>query len=256
MKLFCRKYGQGQPLIILHGLFGQSDNWNTLGKKISEKKFEVYLVDQRNHGLSPHSEEWNYAAMSNDILELTEANTLKKVILLGHSMGGKSAMHFAAHYDEKIFKLIVVDVAPKQYPPAPDGVIEALQSVDFDWVKSRKEVEAQLSRFISDFSTKQFLLKNLYRTAGNKLAWRFNLKVIANNIKKMSENCNMDGQPCGVPALFVRGENSKYILDSDFMLVKKKFPNAKLKTIAGAGHWVHADKPEEFFETVMHFIAV
>ena len=126
MKLFYRKFGQGKPLIILHGLFGQSDNWNTLGKQFSQNGFEVYLVDQRNHGLSPHSDEWNYPAMSDDILELIIDSKLENVLLLGHSMGGKSAMHFAVHHCEKISKLVVADIAPKKYPESNMDIIEPL----------------------------------------------------------------------------------------------------------------------------------
>ena len=254
MKLFFRKYGQGKPLIILHGLFGQSDNWNTLGKQFSENGLEVYLLDQRNHGLSPHSEEWNYTAMSNDLLELMNDANLQKATLLGHSMGGKSAMHFAVHHCEKMEKLIIVDIAPKQYPPHHDGVMEGLLSVDFNKVKTRKEAEEQLSKFISDTGTKQFLLKNLYQKEENRLAWRFNLDVISRNRETVGQTFAIENKFCAVPALFIRGEKSDYILDSDIEHIHKFFPNAELKTIAGAGHWIHAENPKAFFETVMEFI--
>jgi len=161
MKLFYRKSGQGQALIILHGLFGQSDNWNTLAKQFADEGFEVYTVDQRNHGLSPHSDEWNYKVMSNDILELIKENDLQKVILLGHSMGGKTAMQFAVDHCELLDKLIVADMAPRHYPLHHQSVLEGLQAVDFNLVKIRKEVEVVLSKYIPDFGTKQFLLKNL-----------------------------------------------------------------------------------------------
>ena len=146
MKLFHRKFGEGQPLIILHGLFGQSDNWNTLAKQFSEQGFEVYTVDQRNHGLSPHSEDWNYKVMSEDILELINDNQLKNVILLGHSMGGKTAMQFAINHPDYLNKLIVADIAPKHYPIHHQGVLDALHAVDFNVVKTRKEVEEVLSK--------------------------------------------------------------------------------------------------------------
>ena len=255
MKLFFRKYGHGHPLIILHGLFGQSDNWNTIGKHFSENGFEVYLVDQRNHGLSPHSEEWNYAATSNDILEITNDNRLENIILLGHSMGGKSAMHFAIHNSEKISKLVVVDIAPKKYPANNDGVLDGLLSVDFEKIKSRKEVDEILSKHISDFGTKQFLLKNLFWEQEKKLGWRFNLDVLAKNRNLVGDSFDVENKFCDKPVLFLRGEKSKYILDSDILEIKKLFPNAQLKTIEGAGHWIHIDKPKEFFQEVMNFIA-
>jgi len=255
VKLFFRKYGKGQPLIILHGLFGQSDNWNTLGKQFSEKDFEVFLVDQRNHGLSPHSDEWNYSVMSNDILEFVEDNKLENVILLGHSMGGKSVMHFAILHCTKISKLVVVDIAPKKYSPTNDGVLEGLLAVDIGNTKSRKEAESILSKFISDTGTKQFLLKNLYWKDETKLAWRFNLEALSKNRNVIGDTFDVENKSCNIPALFIRGEKSKYILIDDISEIKKLFPNAELKTITGAGHWIHADKPKEFFEEVIRFIA-
>jgi esterase len=260
MKLFFRKFGEGQPLIILHGLFGQSDNWNTLAKQFSENGLEVYTVDQRNHGLSPHSDVWNYKIMSEDILELIEDNNLKDVILLGHSMGGKTAMQFAINHPEYLEKLIIADIAPKYYPIHHQGVLEALQEVDFNIVKTRREVEAVLAKHISDFGTKQFLLKNIFWLDDTEMAWRFNLKVIIEQIENVGQNVEHigDAMPkdivCGVTTLFIRGENSDYILDSDSDLIQEIFPNSILETIEGAGHWLHAEKPKEFFDSVIRFI--
>ncbi|OFY83726.1 MAG: alpha/beta hydrolase [Bacteroidetes bacterium RIFCSPLOWO2_12_FULL_35_15] len=253
MKLFYRKSGQGQPLIILHGLFGQCDNWNTLAKQFAENGFEVYCVDQRNHGLSPHSDVWNYQVMSEDILELINDNQLQNVILLGHSMGGKVAMQFAVDHEQLLDKLIVVDIAPKYYSMHHQQVLEALQSVDFDKVKSRKEAEEILSKFISDFGTKQFLLKNLYWKTETELAWRFNLKVIVEQIENVGEAL-ITNTSCTVPALFIRGEKSNYILDEDIHSIQDIFPHFELTTIADAGHWVHAEKPKEFFDFVIRFL--
>ncbi|MGQ0827130.1 MAG: alpha/beta fold hydrolase [Bacteroidota bacterium] len=253
MKLFYRKSGQGQPLIILHGLFGQSDNWNTLAKQFADEGFEVYTVDQRNHGLSPHSDEWNYKVMSDDVLELIKENKLQKVILLGHSMGGKTAMQFAIQYQEFLDKLIVVDIAPRYYPLHHQSVLEGLQAVDFNLVKTRKEVEAVLSKNIPDFGTKQFLLKNLYWKEDEKLAWRFNLKVITKQIENIGLAIQSDSV-CNIPALFIRGERSNYISDDDMDQILDIFPDAILETVTGAGHWVHAEKPKEFFEAVADFI--
>lgn len=253
MKLFYRKFGQSQPMIILHGLFGQCDNWNTLAKQFAEKDFEVYSVDQRNHGLSPHSDVWNYNAMSADILELINDNQLQNVILLGHSMGGKVAMQFAIDHPQLLDKLIVVDIGLKYYPMHHQHVLEGLQAVDFNKVKSRKEVEEILSEFISDAGTKQFLLKNLYWTTETELAWRFNLKVIVEQIENVGEALTTN-TVCTVPTLFIRGEKSNYILDEDLNSIQDIFPHFELATIAGAGHWVHAEKPKEFFDCVMKFI--
>src|ERR1035437_8894201 len=174
MQLAFRKYGSGQPLLILHGLFGQSDNWNTLAKRFGENGFETFTIDQRNHGLSPHSDIMNYEVMADDIKEFIETHNLKNPILLGHSLGGKVAMSFALKYPGVLDKLIVVDMSPKEYEPHHDSVIQALNAVDFSKINTRKEAEAILNEFIPDFGTKQFLLKNIYweDAANNKMNWR------------------------------------------------------------------------------------
>jgi esterase len=253
MKLYFRKFGEGQPLIIIHGLFGQSDNWNSLAKQFSEKGFEVFIIDQRNHGLSPHNDEWNYRAMSDDLFELINDNNLKNVILLGHSMGGKTAMQYALDHCETLDKLIVADIAPKYYPLHHQSVIEALNAVDFAIVKTRKEVEEILSEYIDDIGTRQFLLKNIYWKENGILDWRFNLKVITEKIENVGEATPMD-KSCDVQTLFIRGEKSNYILDGDMNFIHDIFPRSMLETIAGSGHWIHAEKPKEFFECVMNFI--
>ena len=252
MNLFYRKFGQGQPMIILHGLFGQSDNWNTLAKQFGDSGFEVYVVDQRNHGLSPQSDEWNYKVMSDDLLELVKENNLQGCILLGHSMGGKTVMQFAIDHPHLVQKLIVVDIAPKFYPLHHQSVLEALQAVDFDFIKTRKEAEEVMSTYIADVGTKQFLLKNLYWLEDGKLNWRFNLKVIEKQIENVGEALQTESV-YNSPTLFIRGENSTYILDEDMKQIHQLFPQAALKTIANAGHWVHAEKPKEFFDLVLEF---
>ena len=276
MKLFYRKYGQGQPLIILHGLFGQGDNWGTLARQFAEQGLEVYLVDLRNHGLSPHSDVWNYKVMSDDIQELLNDNNLKHAIIIGHSMGGKVAMQFAIQHPEEVHKLIVVDIAPKYYPVHNMDVLNALNAVDFGLVKNRKEVENILSEHLSDFGIKQFLLKNIYWKENKELDWRFNLKVITKLIENVGEaiavenrmengrrmeepqqlpaTASLSTTASNMPTLFIRGEKSNYIIDEDLNMIKDIFPNSKLATIADAQHWVHAEKPKEFFECVMKFI--
>jgi len=265
MKLNYRKLGQGKPLLILHGLFGLSDNWATVGKLLAES-FEVYLIDLRNHGSSPHSDEWTYTAMAEDIKE-TMANVLggmengertsainhqPSAILMGHSFGGKVAMQFASMYPEKLEKLIVVDMAPKDYPGHQFGFIEKLISIDLAAMKSRKEAEAQLTAIIKDRATVQLLLKNIIWSAENKLAWKFNLKAIAANQNNIGQTFSIKNK-IDTPALFIRGERSNYILDADITEIKKIFSHSEFKTIEGAGHWVHADKPEEFVKSVRDF---
>lgn len=255
MKLHFRKLGEGQPLIILHGLFGSSDNWQTVGKLLSEH-FEVYLVDQRNHGHSPHSDWWNYQSMSDDLFELITDNHLESAVVLGHSMGGKTAMLFAIEYPAKLERLIIADIAPKYYPVHHHEIIKALTSINLDTVHTRKEAEEILSQYLNDFGTKQLLLKSLYwkEETAKKLDWRFNLRVISKNIEAVGEPLKVVNKKCFVPALFLRGEKSKYVLDSDFEQITKTFPNAQLKTIANAGHWLHAEQPILFVKEVIEFL--
>lgn len=253
MELFYRKIGQGKPLFILHGLFGLSDNWTTVGKLLSEF-FEVYLIDLRNHGYSPHSDDWSYPLMATDIFDL--ASKHKSVSIMGHSLGGKVAMQFASMYPEKTDKLIVVDIAPKKYPSNQFNFIEKLLSINLSVFESRKEVETELVKIIKDQATIQLLLKNIHWNDKNKLAWKFNLKVIAENQNKINNSFSIEKNIITIPSLFIRGEKSDYILDTDIPNIEKLFSNSKFTTILEAGHWVHADKPKEFTETLVSWISV
>lgn len=255
MKLAYREYGTGQPLIILHGLFGQSDNWNTLAKKYAEKGFRVFTIDQRNHGLSNHSDEWNYKVMAEDLHEFILTHNLKDVILMGHSMGGKTVLFFEYLFPKTAKKLIVVDIAPKAYESHHDSVLKALNAVDFTEINQRKEAEEILSKYISDFGTKQFLLKNIYwkEDESKQMAWRFNLNTITKEYNHVS--VRVPSFQSSTPTLFIRGSKSNYITDSDWIEIQQVFQYALLTTINDSGHWVHAEKPNEFFEAVMNFIS-
>jgi esterase len=257
MKLFSRKYGSGKPLVILHGLFGQSDNWNTLAKKFGESGFEVYTLDLRNHGLSPHSDKWNYTVMAEDLNEFIMEHHLQKPNLIGHSMGGKTVMFFELLFPSVSGKIVVADIAPRAYPPHNKNVLTALLSIDLDKISSRKEAEDGLNQHNLDFGTKQFLLKNLYwendaEGRPKNLAWRFNLKAIAENFGAVGEKIPEGKSPA--PALFLRGEKSDYVLPTDENAIKLQFPNAEIRTVEGAGHWIHAEKPIEFFNECVHFL--
>lgn len=255
MKLFFRKSGSGKPLIILHGLFGISDNWAALSKLWSEH-FTVYAVDLRNHGQSPHSEEWNYEVMANDIIELMGEEKLSDVTILGHSMGGKVAMRLAIDYPMAVSKLIVVDIAPRQYPPHNTEVVNALKKVDPDKINSRKDAEEILRKELHEEGTIQFLLKNLHwkeNAAGEKsLAWRFNLPVISSHLNEVYAP-TVPSAKCETESLFIRGEKSRYVMPEDEADIKVLFPNSTIVTIPDAGHWVHADQPFPVFEAVMKF---
>ena len=253
MKLHFKKTGTGKPLFILHGLFGMSDNWMTLSKVFAENGFACYAVDLRNHGRSPHSEEFNYSLMAEDLLELLSDEKISTADIIGHSMGGKAAMFFSVAYPERAEKIVVVDIAPRYYPVLHDSVLSALQKINLENVTSRKEAEAQLSALLNnDETTIQFLLKNLYWKEETKFAWRFNLDSISKNIESVGEVLPVDKQ-FDKPALFIRGEKSNYVTVQDEPQIKKQFPEAEIKTIA-AGHWVHSENPKEFMNVTLEFL--
>ena len=252
MKLHYRTLGEGRPLFILHGLFGSADNWQTLGKRFAEK-FKVYFVDQRNHGRSPWSDEFDYELMVADFHELVADLGEKDINILGHSMGGKTAIGFAAKYPGLIDKMIVADISHKQYPHHHDEILAGLKSLNLTDIESRGEADEKLSKYIKDWGVRQFLLKNLYWEEKGKLGWRINIPVLSENIDHIIEEIPFD--TIDVETLFIRGELSNYIPESDFEEIRRKFPNSKIVTLKGSGHWVHAEAPEAFYNLVMDFLA-
>lgn len=261
MKLFYRKYGEGPPLIILHGLYGSSDNWVSVGKELA-KNFEVYLVDQRNHGNSPHTADHNYSLMKEDLHEFMEQQAIDKAIIVGHSMGGKTAMFFAADYPEKISRLIVVDISPRSYKTTSstqlkihESIIRAMYNVDFYGIQNRQEIDEILAKSIPDNRIRQFLLKNVNRSKNNEYSWSINIKTIKNELPHIMDGLN-DNHPeiTGFPVLFIHGEKSDYILDEDKKSIYSIFPYADFESIPNAGHWLHAEQPELFLKTVTDFI--
>ncbi|WP_128330239.1 alpha/beta fold hydrolase [Apibacter sp. HY039] len=242
------------PMLIFHGLFGMLDNWGTLGKKFAEDR-EVHLIDLRNHGRSFHSDIMDYTSMSDDIVNYCNHYQLQKVILLGHSLGGKAVMECSIKHPSLVDKLIVVDMAPKAYPPHHQAVIKALQSVDFSRINDRKEVEEALSAYIQEPGIIQFLMKNVYRTDKEHFDFRFNLKSLTDNYTQLINKPISFGIYKG-PALFIAGENSNYILKQDEFYIRQQFPKEKLEVIPKASHWVQADNPVAFYDAVNHFLNV
>ena len=253
MNLFSRVYGKGSPLIIIHGLFGMSDNWNTLGKKFAEN-FEVHILDLRNHGRSPHSNHFDFDVMCDDLRIYLEKNKLTDVNILGHSLGGKVAMNFAFIFPKKIHKLIVVDISPRKYnTDFHQNILSILYKIDIESLESRKDVDDALSLHIEQVSIRQFLAKNLYRNTDRKFSWRFNLETLLEKLSNIQNADFIDGT-CNVQTCFVRGGNSDYISDLDRTLIKSYFSNVKIVTVDGAGHWVHAESPEIFYKETMSFL--
>jgi pimeloyl-ACP methyl ester carboxylesterase len=250
MELFYREMGEGQPLVILHGLFGFSDNWQTQAKKFSDY-YRVILVDLRNHGHSPWSDAFSYALMVEDLKSLFDSLNLRDVILLGHSMGGKVAMHFAQKYEDRLNKLIVVDMGVKSYPLHHEHILKACHEIDLTKLSARSEAEAILKQFIDSDGVRQFLLKNLYWMEKGKLSWRVNFPVLE---REMSEILSaLPEKEVLTSTLFIRGELSNYILDSDIPILESYFPDSQLISVENAGHWVHAEAPEAFVDAVLGF---
>jgi len=257
MELFFQKFGEEgkQAVIILHGLFGISDNWVTYGKRLANEDFEVFILDQRNHGRSEHSDDFNYLALTNDLFDFISAEDIEKPILIGHSMGGKVAMRFAVSYPDLVKKLVVVDIAPREYGPRNHhlGIIKTMMAVDIEKVKSRTEVSDFLSKGISDERIRQFILKNLSRKGKEGFEWRLNLTSISENLEKMFDRIPEESVYKGA-TLFIKGGNSDYILSHDYKEIFTFFPFAEIATIYGATHWLHADEPEEFFNITHQFL--
>ena len=253
--LHSKIYGadkSGIPLLVFHGLFGMLDNWGSFGKEMGEF-FPVHLIDLRNHGKSFHSPEMSHDDLAHDILHYMEFHHLDKVNLLGHSLGGKAVMQFAIKYPIKVNKLIVVDISPKAYPPHHQGILKALESVDFQKQTSRQAVEDLLCEYIPDQSVVLFLTKNLYWTDDKRLDWRFNLKILSEKYTEFVSNAIKFGVFTG-ETLFVAGEKSNYILPQDEFQIKQQFPNSSVVTIKNAGHWVQAENPTDFNEVVKEFL--
>ena len=253
--LHSKIYGKeksGTPLLVFHGLFGMLDNWGSFGKEMGEY-FPVHLIDLRNHGKSFHDNEMSHDDLAHDITHYMEHYGIEKANLLGHSLGGKAVMQFAVKYPPKVEKLIVVDIAPKAYPPHHQAIIKALQSVDFDNVKSRGDVEEILSKYIPEKSIVYFLAKSLYWTDEKRLAWRFNLDTLAERYNDFVGNAIKFGVFTG-ETLFIAGANSNYILPQDEFLIKQQFPNSKIVKIDNAGHWVQAENPADFTFAVKQFL--
>lgn len=251
--LHSRIEGEGKPLLIIHGFLGMSDNWKSFGALYASNGFQVHILDLRNHGKSFHSEDFSYDIMAQDVLEYCKNHNLNQVSIIGHSMGGKVAMLFATNYPEMVEKLIVADIGPKYYAPHHQDILAGLNAVDFTSKPDRASVEETLYPFIPDFGTRQFLMKNLYWAAPGQLDFRFNLKVFNDKIEVIGTALPEEAQ-FEKPTLFIRGGNSRYILDSDLLEIKKHFPNFELVTIPNVGHWLHAENPQLFFEETIKFL--
>lgn len=250
MKLHYQSLGEGQPLVIVHGLFGSSDNWRSMAKFFS-KFYRVISVDLRNHGRSPHAERQDFPAMAGDLYELCESLGLTKINLLGHSLGGKVVMQFASEHPLLVKKMVVVDISHRRYWSEHTPMTDAMMALDLSQFDSRSSVDEALAEKIPDKTVRQFLLMNLVSTNG-KLNWRINLPALKQNYPQMMAAI-CEQSEFHIPTLFVYGEHSDYVTEQDRQMIKRQFSQAQFAPIP-AGHWVHAERPQQFKQVVEEFL--
>lgn len=255
MILHGNKFGEGKPFIILHGFLGMGDNWKTLGRQFSKQGFEMHLVDQRNHGRSFHAKDFNYDILAQDLKAYCEFHKLEDIILLGHSMGGKTAMNFATQYPDYVNRLLVADISPRYYPVHHDAILEGLTSLDFSEIRTRGEADRALANYVTEVGTRLFLLKNLYWVEKGKLGLRINLPILKENVSEVGEALSSHAT-FFKPTLFLRGNKSEYIGPTDESIIHRHFTDAEILTISNAGHWLHAENPKCFFNAVVQFINI
>jgi esterase len=252
MELYCRIEGSGFPVIILHGLLGSSDNWRAISTRLSPN-YKIYTPDLRNHGRSPHGEIMTYPAMADDLRELMERENISECHAVGHSLGGKVAMQFATTHPDRMSKLVIVDITPKAYPPSQRPLLAALEQLELQGFQSFGEIDAALAPAIPQAPLRQFLMKNITRVPSGGFQWRIDLGSIAKNYDHLTKP--IIAAACyDKPALFMRGERSEYIADTDLPSIEAIFTRAELVTIARAGHWLHAEATDEFLQILTDFL--
>lgn len=251
--LYSKVIGTGKPFVILHGFLGMSDNWKTLGAQFSEWDYQMHLLDLRNHGRSLHSDTFSYQIMAADVAQYCKENQLEDIVLLGHSMGGKVSMELACIAPNLVQKLIIADIGVKYYPPHHQEILEGLNAINFSEHNDRSEFDNVLKKYIPDFGTRQFLLKNVYRKSATEFAFRFNLKTLIEKYHEIGVSLPLHYKFTG-ETLFLKGSKSKYILNEDWEGILTHFPQAALAEIDNAGHWLHAENPIDFAKQVRLFL--
>ncbi|MGI1680096.1 MAG: alpha/beta fold hydrolase [Cellvibrionaceae bacterium] len=253
MRLYFEKSGTGEPLIMLHGMFGSFENLGAIAR-ILQDHFTLYRVDLRNHGRSPHAETMSFPEMANDVFELMENQQLESANILGHSLGGKVAMQLAFDHPEKVKKIVVLDIAPVAYPSHHNAILDGLKNINPASAKSRKEVDEKLKNYVDEPGVRQFILKNLERNETKEFFWRLNVSAVINCYDGLREAVGDNDSACEKDILFLKGEKSNYIHKKNHEEIFRKFSNAKIETIAEASHWLHAEDPKGVASKVIRFL--
>lgn len=252
VELWAHRLGSGDPLLILHGLFGSGDNWRTLAKRFA-RSFDTHVLDLRNHGRSPHTGEMSYRSMAEDVLSYMDGLRLDRASIIGHSMGGKTAMTCAFMFPEAVRRLVVADIAPKAYPAEHADILAALEAFEPSEIKSREEAATILARYIPQRRVREFLLKNLHRLRTGGFEWKMNVPVIAKSYDELRSWPSFGSATFPEPTLLVWGTQSSYVTDEDRDAFLEHFPLAHFKSV-DAGHWLHAEQPKAFFQIVDEFL--
>jgi len=252
--LYSKIIGSGNNhVVILHGLLGMGDNWKSIANKLSNDNYCIHLIDQRNHGKSFHSDQINYTLMVEDLHNYLSHHEIDKCFLIGHSMGGKTAMIFSMLHKQFLNKLIIVDIAPRQYEAKFDYLFNALKDLDLENCSSRKDIEKALSKSVSEQSLVFFLLKNIGRDTNSNFFFKANVNVLHKNLLLLMDNLTIDDKIL-VNTIFIKGKNSDYINKNDVVLINDKFPNSKIISIPNSGHWIHAENPEYFHTKLLEIL--
>ncbi|MEO6189186.1 MAG: alpha/beta fold hydrolase [Saprospiraceae bacterium] len=251
VNLNYKKLGYKKPLIILHGLFGSLDNWQTIANNLQDD-FTIYLIDLRNHGRSTHTDEMSYSLMAEDIISFMELQDIPSCKIIGHSMGGKVVLELLKDFPYKIEKAIVIDISVKAYKGHHEEIFKGMYSLNLSTLSKRTEADNQLTSHIPDSTTRQFILKSLDRKSDGSFEWKVNLNALYNNYSNINAEIKFT-ESIDSEVLFLMGENSNYLNAQDEIELKGIFPNATFLTIKGAGHWVHAEKPLETLNAIKHF---
>ncbi len=240
-------------ILILHGIFGMGDNWNAIGKQLSNY-FTVHILDVRNHGKSFHSSEMNYPAMAIDVISYLKSHSIKETAIIGHSMGGKITMQALVDFPEYFNKAVIIDISPKEYLPQHNEVINSLRTLNLSSISKRSEIDDHLKKTIKELGVRMWLMKSIYAEEG-LYKFRFNIGAILNNYDLLSDSIELEkNKTTYVDTLFIKGDQSDYIkTPEDLQIIQAIFTHYKLIEIKNAGHWTHVDNPVDLYQSLFDF---